>query len=111
MHFLAPATSAVRPALDHRCSALALREATKQPDGTVLSAPGRWDDNLTCRCLHCGKLFEPPEPVLETGMEGAQEIRKGLWLPASASANPRLLAPCPHCGGALKFNPFVVDNK
>jgi len=85
-------------------------EATKQPDGTVLSAPGRWDDHLTCRCLHCGKLFEPPEPVLEIGMEGAQEIRRCLWLPASAYPNPRLLAPCPHCDGALKFNPFVVDS-
>ena len=42
-------------------------------------------------------------------MEGAQVIRQGLWLPDSAFADPRLLAPCPHCGGALKFNPFVVD--
>ena len=74
------------------------------------TAAGRWDDHLTCRCPNCGKLFGPPEPVVEIGMEGAAVIRKGLWLSDSAYAEPRLLAPCPHCSGALKFNPFVVDN-
>ena len=44
-------------------------------------------------------------------MEGTQVIQKGLCLPDSAYANPRLLAPCPHCCGALKFNPFVVDSR
>jgi WD40 repeat protein len=73
--------------------------------------PGRWADHITCRCPHCGELFVPPKPVLEIGAEGAQVIRKGLWLPDSAYADPRLLAPCPHCGGALKFNPFVVDGR
>ena len=77
---------------------------------TATTAPGHWADHFTCRCAHCGKLFEPPEPVVEIGMEGAQTIQKGLWLPDSAYADPRLLAPCPHCGGALTFNPLVVDN-
>ncbi|MDQ0291579.1 TIR domain-containing protein [Oligosphaera ethanolica] len=111
MHFLTPVNFPPSgPPLITAVRLWRFGEATKQPDGTVLSAPGRWDDHLTCRCLHCGKLFEPTEPVVEIGREGAQDIRKGLWLPASAYANPRLLAPCPHCGGALKYNPFVVDS-
>jgi len=85
-------------------------EVRKQADGAVLAAPGRWDDHLTCRCLHCGVLLDPPEPVVEIGVEGALLIRQCLWLPDSAFSNPRLLAPCPHCSGALKFNPFVVDH-
>ncbi|NLE54811.1 MAG: TIR domain-containing protein [Lentisphaerae bacterium] len=112
MHFLTPVNfPPPEPPLITAVRLWRFGEATKLPDGTVLPVPGRRDDHLTCRCAHCGKLFEPPEPVVEIGMEGTQVIQKGLCLPDSAYANPRLLAPCPHCGGALKFNPFVVDSR
>ena len=85
-------------------------EARKQDNGTVVAAaPGHWDDHLTCRCLHCGKIFVPSGSILEFSIQNSALIQKGLWLPESAFADPRLLAPCPHCGRALKFNPFVVD--
>jgi len=111
MHFLTPVNfQPSRPSIITPARLWMFGEVRRQAEGTSVATPDRWDDHLTCRCLHCGKLFEPPEPVVEIGMEGAQEIRKGLWLPDSAYENPRLLAPCPHCHGALKFNPFVVDS-
>jgi hypothetical protein len=34
-----------------------------------------------------------------------------LELPDEAWEEPKLLSECPKCGGKLKFNPFIVDNK
>ncbi|MBP7828686.1 MAG: TIR domain-containing protein [Kiritimatiellae bacterium] len=61
-------------------------EVRKNAAGAFASAPGRWADDLTCRCAHCGQVFvsNPPSAPVPT---------------------------CPHCGGALKFNPFVVDGR
>jgi hypothetical protein len=55
--------------------------------------------------------LKPPQWIADFGLRNAEVIRSGLWLPDSAYPEPRLLAPCPHCGGALKFNPFVVDGR
>ena len=60
----------------------------KQVDGAVITAPGRWSDQITCRCAHCSRLFEPP--------------------PLNVETEPRH-AKCPHCGGALMIKPFVTD--
>jgi WD40 repeat protein len=52
------------------------------------NASGRWDDHLTCRCVHCCKRFEAP--------------------PVKPGHEPHL-EKCPHCNGILMINPFVAD--
>jgi hypothetical protein len=84
--------------------------ARKDAASSAAATPGRWDDQLTCRCPYCGVIFVPPIPCIEVGVEGAQVVRGRRCLPESAYADPRLLVSCSHCGAALKMNPFVVDN-
>jgi hypothetical protein len=61
---------------------------------------------LEARCPHCARYFEPPSVVTATLASSASHT-----LTSASLADPRLLSPCPHCGGALEFNPFVVDSK
>jgi hypothetical protein len=83
-------------------------ELKQQPDGTTIAAPGRWSDHLICRCPHCYRPFVTPDPVADCGLRNRKLMRKNIWPHDAAYDDPRLLAPCPHCGKPLKFNPFFV---
>jgi hypothetical protein len=56
---------------------------------------------------HTGKKSEVRSQKSE--VRGQKGELSCLDLPASTSADPRLLSACPHCQHALIFNPFIVD--
>jgi DNA-directed RNA polymerase subunit RPC12/RpoP len=83
-------------------------------------APGvryNWDDRLSYLCWWCGERFAADGRLLDviyaiyrdTGIEPNQS--PCLELPREAWDEPKLLSECPECGGKLKFNPFIVDNR
>jgi WD40 repeat protein len=62
-------------------------------------APGHWTDILTADCRHCGKTFPLPSELAMVLTDATND-------PTDAG---ELSHACPNCGGALRFNPFVVD--
>ena len=80
-------------------------------------APGRWADAITSSCPWCGERA-PVEPALLDVISGIIRnagLSEGqspcLSLPGEAWDEPKLLSECSKCGGKLKFNPFIVDNR
>lgn len=68
-------------------------------------------------CPFCGERFEPQKAVLDM-IEGIlRNSRIGpkdspcLKLPQEAWEEPKLLSNCPKCNEAIKYNPFIVDNR
>ena len=54
---------------------------------------GAWDKDITAACSYCG-------------------VRIPCTISENAKCNDQgLISKCPKCGGKLRFNPFVVDNK
>ncbi|HKH48743.1 MAG TPA: AAA family ATPase [Thermoanaerobaculia bacterium] len=71
----------------------------------------------TARCGWCGWRIPAPSFILDvigaigrnaSLSEGDAPCEK---LPDDAWEEPELLAECHHCGGQLRFNPFIVDNR
>ena len=66
-------------------------------------------------CPFCIKRFEPQKHILDTIHNILQNSNIGLGdspclkLPKEAWEEPGLLSTCPICGGAIKFNPFIVE--
>jgi WD40 repeat protein len=68
------------------------------------------------RCPLCAGVLEPSSVIIDTinffmgkHLKMGQGKAGGWYPPDSAFEDPRLLNDCPHCGSALKFNPFFVD--
>jgi len=65
-------------------------------------------------CPQCGCRFSPPAFVVTTieNITTKADLRSDqspcLELPDEAWEDPGLLGNCPHCGAALKFNPFIA---
>jgi DNA-directed RNA polymerase subunit RPC12/RpoP len=59
----------------------------------------------TARCSVCGKEFAPSPAVV-----AAIQAQSGTPIPKSETRNPKpeILSRCPHCGHALRFNPFIM---
>jgi hypothetical protein len=78
---------------------------------------GSWAQDLTGLCPGCGGRFRVPGEILDVIYVITCEARLAdglspcLHLPDEAWDEPKLLSECPNCGGKLKFNPFVVDNR
>lgn len=78
---------------------------------------GKYARFLTISCLHCGVRFPFSNSMLDTisainrSCNIAPDDSPCLKLPSEAWDDPKLLFECPKCGGKLKSNPFVVDNK
>jgi ankyrin repeat protein/WD40 repeat protein len=78
---------------------------------------GKWSDRITSVCNYCGALFTTPSNILDIIKQINKDNQVGpddspcLKLPDEAWDEPKLLFECPKCGGKLKSNPFVVDNK
>jgi WD40 repeat protein len=78
---------------------------------------GQWDNNVSFVCQWCGKRSQVSDKIF--GLISAISRNSGLSpdqspcfeLPDEAWEEPDLLSKCPQCGGELKFNPFIVDNK
>lgn len=72
-----------------------------------------WDDEPTARCEWCFQRFKPSSRVLDCLQELTARISAAQSACLSEAieswAEGRLLSECPRCGGALKFNPFIVD--
>ena len=77
--------------------------------------PGRWDDGLTAVCNWCGQRFPVSTDILDTIRSITAHLSHDqspcLELAAEAWDEPRLISECPLCHKALKFNPFIVDNR
>jgi WD40 repeat protein len=76
-----------------------------------------WEEDVTMQCLHCGERFPVPSAVLNVIESMNRTYSIGLddspvlKLPDEAWDEQKLIFDCPKCGGKLKSNPFVVDNK
>ena len=76
-----------------------------------------WSSQATAGCEWCGQRFTPSRVVLDairdiTARAGlAPDESPCVGLPSEAWDDPRLLSECPYCHEALRFNPFIVDNR
>lgn len=76
-----------------------------------------WDEYIKARCFFCAFKISIPPNCLDTihalnrNSHITPEDSPILKLPNEAWDEPKLLFDCPKCGGKLKSNPFVVDNK
>ncbi len=72
---------------------------------------------LSADCPFCGHRFSPPAKIVDTirainrDNHITPEMSPCMELPDEAWEEPELLSSCPKCGGALKYNPFIVDNR
>jgi WD40 repeat protein len=75
------------------------------------------DMQPTAKCEWCGQRFTPGTVVIDAIHGIARNAKLSLEqspcveLPDEAWEEPRLLSECPYCHKALKFNPFIVDNR
>ena len=76
---------------------------------------GSWSKELTALCEWCGMRFVPEANVIATikAMTAhlSPEQAPSLALVPDAWDESALSSECPHCGGGLQFNPFIVDNQ
>ena len=73
-----------------------------------------WDGSPTVLCVWCGQRFDIPAAVHKTLISCLNKTADQplcLNLPLETWDDPKLLFNCPKCGGKLKSNPFVVDNR
>jgi WD40 repeat protein len=83
----------------------------------IYNNQGSYDDKLTTDCPYCGTRFTVYANIIDTicsinlYCHIVPDDSPCLKLPGESWDEPRLLSECPKCGGKLKFNPFVVDNK
>ena len=87
--------------------------------------PGSYEEDVTAGCPWCGNRFAVPDLVLdaihdlgETRSPSPSNVPRSvpsnvpcLDLPADAWNEPRLSSQCSHCGGGVRFNPFLVDRR
>jgi WD40 repeat protein len=78
---------------------------------------GKWDTDVTMKCPLCLERFPVSNQLADVISSINRSCHIGpydspcLKLPDEAWDEPKLLFDCPKCGGKLKSNPFVVDNK
>jgi WD40 repeat protein len=78
---------------------------------------GSWSDRITADCAWCGSRMAVSDPVLDAIHAIGREARlpEGappcLNLPSEAWEQPRLRGECPACRRAVRFNPFIADER
>ncbi len=76
----------------------------------------RWEREIGFMCAWCGQRSRVPDEVLASIKNIGRQANLPpdrspcLELPEEAWSEPGLLSACPHCGEALKFNPFLAGN-
>jgi hypothetical protein len=76
----------------------------------------RWEHEIGFTCAWCGRRSAVPDEVLATIENASRQANLPpdrspcLALPEEAWSESGLLSACPHCGGALKFSPFLAGN-
>ncbi len=74
----------------------------------------KWNESLQARCGWCNRYFDLPagmEQLLRDLSAGPGSGSPCLNLPEEAWEEPALFVDCPECHGALRLNPFFVDNR
>ena len=78
-----------------------------------LHGAGGWAADVTLGCDWCGHRSPVSTATLAAVQAWERVTPVGgppcLSVPAEAFHDDRLRTSCPHCGGELRVNPFVVD--
>lgn len=81
------------------------------------SSSHTWSSHILGECPICVARFRLSSSLLDTITAINRSCNISLTdsacgkLPKEAWNDPRLLIDCPKCGGKIKSNPFIVDNK
>ena len=84
------------------------------PNGRI---PGRFDEEITFRCQHCGRRSPLPADTqdcirsIHRTARLSDEDSPVLKLPDAAWQDPGLSLECPNCHQPHKSTPFVVDRQ
>jgi len=77
--------------------------------------PGHYDNHPTIECPWCNVRVPVPNGPLEVIVGRMKELdpraSSCIALPPEAWRDPRLQVTCPDCGGPLRLNPFIADQR
>jgi hypothetical protein len=74
-----------------------------------------WDDDVTVFCDWCGTRFEAPDRIVRVLKDMSSTLDPSLppclAMSEDASHSSTLDLACPSCAGALRVNPFLIDER
>jgi WD40 repeat protein len=69
-----------------------------------------YEPHASAPCDACGRRLVVPQPVLDAIAAAHTSPASVPSIPDGSRQDARLLSACPHCGEALRFNPFLAND-